>query len=125
MARGRCQCGAILAFRKGPEGYKTRCPTCGAVVRLRIAASRRRRAKKRSRELAAVPTVDQPTPPPQRSLSPSAYPRPLGGEIVLEPLMPLPGLGPPRSPWRQPLLWMAGGVLLGAAMLVLGWCIWG
>jgi hypothetical protein len=33
--RGRCRCGAILRFHKGPEGYKTRCAQCGSVVRLR------------------------------------------------------------------------------------------
>jgi hypothetical protein len=41
--RGRCRCGAILRFHRGPEGYKTRCPECGAVVRLRVEALRRPR----------------------------------------------------------------------------------
>ena len=36
--RGRCRCGSVLQFRRGPEGYKTRCPSCGSVVRLRAAA---------------------------------------------------------------------------------------
>jgi len=31
--RGRCRCGFILRFEKGDDGYKTRCPECGAVVR--------------------------------------------------------------------------------------------
>jgi hypothetical protein len=34
--RGRCRCGVILDFNRGPEGYKTRCPNCKAVVRLRV-----------------------------------------------------------------------------------------
>jgi hypothetical protein len=34
--RGKCRCGAILQFRKTPLGYKTRCPQCKAVVRLRV-----------------------------------------------------------------------------------------
>jgi hypothetical protein len=37
--RGRCRCGEILVFRRGPQGYKTRCPSCQAVVRLRAEPS--------------------------------------------------------------------------------------
>lgn len=37
--RGRCRCGSVLRFEKGPNGYKTRCPSCGSVVRLRPAAA--------------------------------------------------------------------------------------
>jgi hypothetical protein len=33
--RGQCRCGAVLKFRQRPWGYKTRCPHCGAIVRLR------------------------------------------------------------------------------------------
>ncbi len=33
--RGRCRCGTVLVFRPTPQGYKTRCPACHAVVRLR------------------------------------------------------------------------------------------
>jgi hypothetical protein len=32
--RGRCRCGNILTFQRGPDGYKVRCPVCQAVVRL-------------------------------------------------------------------------------------------
>lgn len=31
---GHCRCGFLLKVRRGPDGYKTRCPQCGAVVRL-------------------------------------------------------------------------------------------
>ncbi len=34
--RGRCRCGHILVFHRGPQGYKTRCPRCLAIVRLHI-----------------------------------------------------------------------------------------
>src|SRR5262245_55462948 len=35
MARqGRCHCGQVLRFERGEDGYKTRCPACGKVVRL-------------------------------------------------------------------------------------------
>jgi hypothetical protein len=37
--RGRCRCGVILTFRKTAVGYKTRCPNCQAVVRLRVDAT--------------------------------------------------------------------------------------
>jgi hypothetical protein len=33
--RGRCRCGSVLVFRPTSQGYKTRCPACHAVVRLR------------------------------------------------------------------------------------------
>jgi uncharacterized protein with PIN domain len=38
--RGRCRCGSVLSFEKGPNGYKTRCPSCGSVVRLSRGAVR-------------------------------------------------------------------------------------
>src|SRR6058998_3729023 len=34
--RGRCRCGTLLVFEMTSQGYKTRCPSCRAVVRLRI-----------------------------------------------------------------------------------------
>ena len=33
--RARCRCGEMLNFRKGPAGYKMRCPSCNSVVRLK------------------------------------------------------------------------------------------
>jgi hypothetical protein len=47
--RGRCRCGFILKFHRGENGYKTRCPECGAVVRLR-----RGRTKVRLRMVACA-----------------------------------------------------------------------
>jgi predicted RNA-binding Zn-ribbon protein involved in translation (DUF1610 family) len=46
--RGRCRCGAVLRFEKGSNGYKTRCPSCGSVVRLRPAAARSKVLPRRS-----------------------------------------------------------------------------
>jgi hypothetical protein len=43
--RGRCRCGSVLRFQKGPNGYKTRCLSCGSVVRLRRATVRARGKK--------------------------------------------------------------------------------
>jgi hypothetical protein len=33
--RGRCRCGTVLVFQRTPQGYKTRCTVCQAVVRIR------------------------------------------------------------------------------------------
>ena len=42
MARkGRCRCGQMLRFEKGPQGYKMRCPGCSSVVRLRVDGGKR------------------------------------------------------------------------------------
>lgn len=34
--RGRCRCGKVLVFAWTSQGYKTRCASCHAVVRLRL-----------------------------------------------------------------------------------------
>jgi hypothetical protein len=41
--RGQCRCGLILTFHRTSQGYKMRCPSCGAVVRLRVGEKRRKR----------------------------------------------------------------------------------
>ena len=53
--RGRCRCGFILCFQKGAEGYKTRCPECGAVVRLR--SSRKNRLRQVACSCGAAVTI--------------------------------------------------------------------
>lgn len=40
--RGLCRCGAVLEFLRGPDGYKTRCSSCGSVVRLKSPRKKRR-----------------------------------------------------------------------------------
>jgi DNA-directed RNA polymerase subunit M/transcription elongation factor TFIIS len=47
--RGQCRCGSVLSFQKGPDGYKTRCPSCGSVVRLRPQSSKKRVKQKSAR----------------------------------------------------------------------------
>lgn len=55
MARsGRCRCGTLLRFEKTARGYKTRCPSCQAVVRLRD-----------TREPALATTTDYAVAPPE------------------------------------------------------------
>lgn len=39
--RAQCRCGFQLKARRGPDGYKTRCPNCRANVRVRRSKKRR------------------------------------------------------------------------------------
>ncbi len=43
--RGQCRCGLVLTFHRTSHGYKIRCPSCGAVVRLRVGEKRRKRPR--------------------------------------------------------------------------------
>jgi hypothetical protein len=58
--RGRCRCGLLLIFRRSDQGYKTRCPNCGSVVRLRTDKGRRRRSRARHAAMVAPPPVEDP-----------------------------------------------------------------
>jgi hypothetical protein len=54
--RGKCRCGAILSFQKTKQGYKTRCPACQSVVRLRVDGPRAAEAPHpQAAALAAMP----------------------------------------------------------------------
>jgi hypothetical protein len=68
--RGRCRCGTVLSFRKGPDGYKTRCPSCGSVVRLTTAAAG-------SRVRPATPASASPV-----RIQPAAAGEPIGARTV-------------------------------------------
>jgi hypothetical protein len=49
VRRGQCRCGSVLHFEEGPNGYKTRCSSCGSVVRLKpISTKSRKRPKQKS-----------------------------------------------------------------------------
>jgi hypothetical protein len=66
VRRGQCRCGSVLDFENGPEGYKTRCPSCGSVVRLRPRSSKRRPREKSARHgrlAQGVPTARRPASP--------------------------------------------------------------
>jgi hypothetical protein len=58
--RGRCRCGLVLKFKKGPDGYKTRCPSCGCVVRLKPVAARRTAKKRKAPRSRPAPASDLP-----------------------------------------------------------------
>jgi hypothetical protein len=55
--RGQCRCGLILTFRRTARGYKTRCPSCGSVVRLRVKGKERRGP--RPDDTVAQPAADE------------------------------------------------------------------
>src|SRR5262245_25971699 len=100
MARqGLCHCGMVLKFRRGPWGYKKRCPRCGAVVRLRLHTAQGSR-----------PHLDLRLKQPAEA--------PLDVELVSEP-------APVPTPERVYWLWVA----LAAALAILGivtliWFTW-
>lgn len=99
--RGRCRCGLMLTFRRTAQGYKMRCPSCGAVVRLRVQKKRR------------MPPGDG---------APAATDLPPGGfDVELVPVAlptPPPAEPPRRKRWTAALL--AGAVLMG----VVGGAVW-
>jgi hypothetical protein len=128
--RGRCRCGNILDFARGPDGYKMRCPACGSVVRLRAEDAKRRR-RRRSDVLALkrpipddtipLPDSSPPVPPEQynyEALDPGELP-----VVEMVPLSELPGYRPPSRLGRWVLLTttlvaVIGGVV--ALILFLG-----
>ncbi len=89
----------MLLFPRGPTGYKTRCPSCGAVVRLRTDPAGG-------------------TPPPLPSPEPSNDGTPPDDVLVVE-LVPLaPAPRPRRRRWL--LLYLALLLLAAAAGVVVG-----
>src|SRR5262245_34156338 len=67
--RGWCRCGLLLKFRLGAKGYKTRCPRCGAVVRLHVGArAPQNPAEDPEIDVELVPWEPGPPPPPAASL---------------------------------------------------------
>ena len=58
LRRGQCRCGEILHFRKTSVGYKTKCPKCSAVVRLRGEGTGGPRALPASPTVVDAPEVE-------------------------------------------------------------------
>ncbi len=115
---GRCRCGAILRFDDGPQGLKTRCDRCGAVVRLRGGLRRRKRRKRRQGDTdlaAAAPTLPPLPPAPNEQVV---------GTVELVPVArPAPAAVPAfRPPWRHPAVWAACAAALLLVAGVLFWC---
>jgi hypothetical protein len=126
--RGRCQCGHMLHFELGPDGYKVRCPDCGSVVRLR-ADGRHKHAP----ALLAPPLPDSTEETPPSSVAPETLPAlpPAATEpepaLVLQSLPRTPTV-PPSSWTEQPLFIVLGvgvAVLVGALLCGLAWLVMG
>jgi hypothetical protein len=132
--QGRCRCGEILQFRRGPDGYKVRCPKCSAVVRLRVAP----RAPVRAQAPEYAPTqlmppldlADFPLPsdlgPVPDSLAPvpgPLFPGPTRpGAQVSIPVIEMEPWVSPRPPWWQrPAVWLAAGAMAACGMGLLAW----
>jgi hypothetical protein len=81
--RGQCRCGTILEFEPTSLGYKTRCPQCKAVVRLRLEAAHTTR--KPSAAAVAVPAGPPPLPASAPAL-PSAPPADFSVDLLPGPV---------------------------------------
>ena len=87
--RGRCRCGFVITFHRGPNGYKARCPACGSVVRLRIRGGRAR-VRGTQPPLLECPETASPRPAlPSPAASPipedsnsTPWPVPARGEVT-------------------------------------------
>jgi hypothetical protein len=102
--RGQCRCGLVLKFRRTAQGYKMRCPSCGAVVRLRTCKPRRK----------STPTEEPAILPPPETEAPL----PDDIDVELVPAWDLPDETPPKpSRHRQAVL---VGALAGCAALAIG-----
>jgi hypothetical protein len=103
--RGQCRCGLVLTFHRTAGGYKMRCPSCGAVVRLRV--------KDKERRPTPGATVAQ---PPAGDLPPDEI------DVELVSLEEL-GAGPSRPPRRGKswLIVVGGGIVF---LVVAGGVLW-
>ena len=127
--RGLCRCGTVLKFEFGPDGYKMRCPGCGAVVRLRAdtpGSADGTRHRQRSGVLAfQAPAPSDPEVP--RSKAPVVpenfnYAALRPGELPVVEMVPLSDLNcAVRPPWWQ-RFWLpltAALVVAAAAVVVI------
>jgi hypothetical protein len=114
VRRGRCRCGSILRFPKGPDGFKTVCANCGAVVRLRVEEGKKRASK--------PPPLLQPLEEPFEDLT---GPQPKEQIQVIE-MEPWPGPAPPQPAgplWLLLVLLVLGLLLTGGIATVIWWLV--
>src|SRR5688500_10482141 len=102
---GRCRCGQLLRFEMTARGYKTRCPKCQAVVRLRDPSERAEPTAGRAEALTA--TVDYEGPDDLSVLGL----RETDAPVALAEMPAYAGPGPAvlPSPWHW---WMLAVVVL-------------
>jgi hypothetical protein len=121
--RGKCRCGAILRFHKTEQGYKTRCPECQAVVRLRVDSP----TKPKKPRSHAAHTVPAPETLPADFTSPTLENPPPATDFSIFELEMRENKAPaaqvemevfrePTPPQRSSLIWF---LLAGAALLVI------
>ena len=113
--RGQCRCGTVLEFAPGPEGYKTRCPGCGSVVRLRAdrhALADRSHRHKRSNALTARAPISSDSPTPQ----PFAFDDANAGDLPVVEMVPLSEL----QALNQTTSWRRWWVLLTVLAVIAG-----
>lgn len=117
---GRCRCGALLHFKMTDRGYKTRCPTCQAIVRLRDPAGAPGARSAPATRLAPPAGLPAEEGPPDFS--------PLGAHLSDAPvaLTDIPAYNGPqaRPPARSRVTWLVGAALamavaVGAATALL------
>lgn len=123
--RGRCQCGQILYFQQGPDGYKVRCSECGSVVRLRAHGPHKPAPSRLS-----PPAPDSTEELPPSGVAPETLPALPPAATEPEPALLLQML--PRTPPAPPSFWTEQPLLvaLGVGLTVLvvaallGWLVW-
>lgn len=131
--RGHCRCGTLLVFRMTRQGYKTRCPGCQSVVRLREEAVRTSVPEMRPGVLTPPPLSKTalrklcPPPVPNANEAPDATPMEfnaldthddaLGAEFVE---MKAPRQRKRSSFWHRHGAWVIVGVMLGVVMGLIG-----
>ncbi len=103
--RGVCRCGTLLTCKRGPSGYKMRCPSCRSVVRIREPEKQRRQRPSQICDCGTVIVLDPPppacpicrrpvdTPDP---LAPSVRPVPSDTPMSMAPVLPPPPSSPDR-----------------------------
>jgi hypothetical protein len=132
--RGQCRCGTILLFHKTARGFKTRCPQCGAIVRLRV--EQHVRQGHRSSGARSMPGEPPPLPVSRSVAAPSVVtlddlPGPTGpnlleddplGRVALAEMEAYPGPEPAVFPLRWWLFGVAAlVVVLGVVVATILW----
>jgi hypothetical protein len=132
---GQCKCGVMLTFDEGPDGYKGRCPKCGAVVRLRVPDEPKEPQPPPSRKRVQPPRPSDPrlsvvalrAPGPAVPGAPdpdATAPFEPVQEVVLEPWVEPPDPPPPSFFRQYGLALLLGGITLmavGAGAVAFFW----
>jgi len=108
---GRCRCGQLLRFEMTARGYKTRCPRCHAIVRLRDPSEPLGPTAARAEALAA--TMDYTAPDDLLALGERQTDAPVA--LAEMPAYAGPGAGAPPQAWRR---WLLPAAVLAVLLTV-------